>query len=235
MPTIHSAVPKYPGSHSHNRQTPDFDPLAKIYRWMEYCSFGPILERCRFHFLPQCSGARKALILGDGDGRFTARLLASNHKVQVDAVDASAAMLTELRQRVQQAAPNAIKRLKTFHIDIRDFVPTGNDYDLVVSHFLLDCLTDTEVECLIERILPHLDPNAEWIISEFSISHRGWRRIYTGLVIHFLYFAFNKMTHLRVRHIPNYAQILCRFGFHRREQNHFLGGLLVAEVWKREK
>src|SRR6185437_1080687 len=58
--------------------TPKFDRLARVYRWMEWLSFGPYLSRCRRAFLPQLRDARRALVLGDGDGRFTAALLRRN-------------------------------------------------------------------------------------------------------------------------------------------------------------
>jgi len=54
---------------------PNFDRVARIYRWAEYAALGPILQRTRTHFLPQLTGCHNALILGDGDGRFLARLL----------------------------------------------------------------------------------------------------------------------------------------------------------------
>ena len=89
----------------------NFDHIARPYRWLEYLTFGPYLERCRFHFLDQLKRHRRALILGDGDGRFTARLLATNPQISVDAVDSSAAMLNLLSERVsrlgQSSAANA--------------------------------------------------------------------------------------------------------------------------------
>jgi len=54
---------------------PNFDRVARIYRWAEYAALGPILQRTRTHFLPQLTGCRNAFILGDGDGRFLACLL----------------------------------------------------------------------------------------------------------------------------------------------------------------
>ena len=56
----------------------NFDRLARIYRWMELVTFGPLLGRCRYRFLEQLCNCRTALLLGDGDGRFAARLLAAN-------------------------------------------------------------------------------------------------------------------------------------------------------------
>jgi SAM-dependent methyltransferase len=220
------------------RDTPDFDSLARIYRWMEYLSFGPMLERCRFHFLGRCSQARRALVLGDGDGRFTARLLATNQNVEIDAVDSSAAMLTELRRRGLHASVDAENRLRTIHADLRKVTPDNHPpdpkYDLVVSHFFLDCLTDNEVAGVVERIIPHLTSDAAWLISEFSIPEKGWRRATATQIVRFLYFAFDKMTHLRVHKIPDYGHILGRCGFRCRQRTRMLCGLLVTEVWRLE-
>lgn len=211
---------------------PDFDSLAGVYCWMEYLSFGPMLKDCRFYFLDHCASVRTAIVLGDGDGRFTARLLATNSNVQVDAVDSSVAMLAELHRRAAHKVPSAGARLQTIHADLRRFTPNRNGYDLVVSHFFLDCLTDEEVAALVERMLQHLTPGATWLVSEFAIPEKGWRRVLGRVLVGFLYFAFNKMTNLQVRQIPDYAKILIRYGFRRQRQVRFLGGLLVAEVWK---
>ncbi|HVC89630.1 MAG TPA: class I SAM-dependent methyltransferase [Acidobacteriaceae bacterium] len=214
--------------------TPNFDPLARIYRWMEYLSFGPMLERCRFRFLSQCSESCRALVLGDGDGRFTARLLAAIPAIQVDAIDASAAMLSALRRRVRREHPEADARLSTTQADLRRFTPSRIGYDLVVSHFFLDCLTEEDVSDLVERLLPHLSEDAIWLVSEFSVAEKGWRRAGSRLLIRFLYFVFFVLTRLHIRRIPNYAEVFRRHGFYRQENANFLDGLLVAEVWKRQ-
>jgi ubiquinone/menaquinone biosynthesis C-methylase UbiE len=215
-----------------SRNTPNFDSIARFYRWMEYLSFGPMLERCRFRFLTDCAHAQHALVLGDGDGRFTARLLAANRNIEVDAVDASAAMLAQLRRRVAYTGADAEGRLRIVQADLRHFTPDCSGYDLVVSHFFLDCLTDAELREMTERIVPHLAPGATWLVSEFAIPKDGWRRVAARSIVHFLYFAFDKMTHLRVQELPDYEQIFLQNGFHRSKQAWLLGGLLVAEMWK---
>lgn len=214
--------------------TPSFDRLARAYRWMEYLSFGTILERCRFRFLQECRGSRRALVLGDGDGRFTARLMQANRSVLIDAVDASPAMLQELRRRVAHLSPHSIARLQTIHADIRRFSPPGEDYDLVVSHFFLDCLTNCEVDELIDRTLPSLGPRCRWLVSEFCIPEKGGRRIAARLLVRWLYFAFHKLTHLQADAIPDYSAAFIRHGFCRQRQVPFLGGLLSAELWERK-
>ena len=78
---------------------PNFNRLARIYLWMELACFGPWLWWCRCTFLRELADSRRALVIGDGDGRFTARLLRANPGIQIDAVDSSAAMLHSLLRR----------------------------------------------------------------------------------------------------------------------------------------
>ena len=78
---------------------PNFNRLARLYRWMELFTFGPCLERCRRAFLADMAERRRALALGDGDRRFAAQLLRANADVQIDAVDFSPEMLSALVSR----------------------------------------------------------------------------------------------------------------------------------------
>lgn len=212
--------------------TPDFDPLAPLYRWMEYASFGPFLERCRYACLPACASRRRALILGDGDGRFTARLMAANAAVQVEAVDASGAMLAALRQRVTTRCANDPGRLRTRQMDVREYAPIAPGFDLVATHFLLDCLTPAEVAELVRRIVPALEPRALWVVSEFAIPSRRWLVAPARLLIRLLYLAFGWMTGLAVRELPDYAAALRQGGLVCEHRERLLGGLLVAEQWR---
>ena len=74
------------------------DWIAPHYCWIERLGMGRTLERRRRWFLPQCKNARRALVLGDGDGRFLRELLRQNPVVQADYVDLSSRMLQLARQ-----------------------------------------------------------------------------------------------------------------------------------------
>ena len=52
-----------------------FDRLAPFYRTLEVLTFGRALWICRTRLLGDFLAVRRALVLGDGDGRFTAKLL----------------------------------------------------------------------------------------------------------------------------------------------------------------
>jgi SAM-dependent methyltransferase len=210
---------------------PNFDPIARPYRWLEYLTLGPLLQRARTHFLPllreNSQDRRQALILGDGDGRFTSALLTQNPTLHAEAVDLSPAMLTLLRRN----AAAARHRLQTHQADARTFTPT-NHPDLIASHFFLDCLTQPEVDALIARLAPLLKPHGLWLISDFRIPSGAFHwpaRLY----IRALYLAFRILTGLRVTRLPDHATPLARAGLRRIAQHHSLFGLLTSELWQR--
>lgn len=207
---------------------PDFDRLARAYRWMEWLSFGPYLSLCRAVFLPCITNSQRALVLGDGDGRFTARLLRQNQQMRVHAIDASLAMLAVL---ARNCGPNAA-RLTTEHADLRIWQPyPAARYDLVFSHFFLDCLSTGEVLRLAEKIRGAVSPGAHWVISEFAVPPGWFGRLVAGPVVRGLYLAFGLLTGLRARALPDYASALSAAGFTRLERRPRLGGLLVSELW----
>jgi SAM-dependent methyltransferase len=205
----------------------NFDRLARLYRWMEWCTFGPWLGRCRQAFLGQMRTARRALVLGDGDGRFTAALLKTNGNVEIDAVDASPAMLRALRDRAGRDSA----RLRTEVADLRHWAPARAEYDLVATHFFLDCLTTDEVRALAARLRPALAADAVWVVSEFAAPAGLYGRLVARPLVAALYFAFGTLTGLRVQRLPEHASALDQAGFALRRRWTRLGGLLAAETW----
>lgn len=211
-------------------KVPNFDRLARAYRWLEWLTFGPWLWQCRCAFLPQLRDPclRRALVIGDGDGRFTARLLAENHHINIEAVDASHAMLTQLER---SAHPDA-GRICMHCADARIWNPVSARYDLIVTHFFLDCLTSSEVAELAIRLRQFVAPEALWIISEFAIPQNPFGRLVARPLIAGLYLAFRFLTGLRVRRLPDHRRALSEAGFTRVRERHSLCGLLISELWK---
>ena len=206
----------------------DFSRLAHIYRWLEWCSFGPVLWHCRCAFLAEMKSSRAALIIGDGDGRFTARLLEENPQITVEAIDSCASML---RQVIQHAGRNA-DRVRVQLADARQLNLTPRKFDLVATHFFLDCLTTAEVEDLAMRLRGIMPHDAAWVVSEFAVPDNWYGRLIARPLVTALYVAFGFLTGLTIRRLPAYREALQRAGFTLAKQRKRLGGLLVSELWQ---
>ena len=215
-----------------NRRSVDFDAVASPYRWLEYLTFGRLLENLRFAQLRFVADKERALILGDGDGRFLARLVVQNPELRADAIDSSAEMLALSRTRI--SAAGADDRVRLIRADVADelFVPCGNGYDLVVTHFFLDCFTDCEVEAIVDRIMPTLAHGSVWMVSEFDVPLVG-SRIFARVLIRLLYLSFGLLTGLSVRSLPVYRRVLEGRGFVLERRTTSMRGILVSELWRR--
>ena len=214
--------------HSHKSE-PNFDRVARLYRWAEYLSLGPLLQRTRVHFLPQLSKCRSAFVLGDGDGRFLARLLTQNPSLHALAVDTSKTMLELLQERCATASD----RLRLQQTSALTAVPP-DDVDLIVTHFFLDCLTQSEVDELAQRIAAQSQPETLWLLSDFQVPPSGAARPLARLYIRALYVAFRLLTGLGVQHLPDPQAALAHAGFKRIAQHQRLFGVIYTELWKRE-
>jgi SAM-dependent methyltransferase len=192
------------------------DGIARWYRWLEYAGFGRALERRREAFLSDVSDARRVLAMGDGDGRALVALVAAAPRACVDYIDVSPRMLELARIRV------GTERVAYRNEDARAAQLPAAEYDLIVTHFFLDCFDETELEPLIQRLASAATPGARWLISEF----RG-----NGWLVRALYLFFRIATGLRTRHLVDHHPLLKRSGFRLLCCKNTWQGLLASELW----
>jgi SAM-dependent methyltransferase len=150
------------------------DRIARCYRPLEYLVFGRALERRRFEYLGQVGEVRRALILGDGDGRFTAELVRRYPLARVDSVELSSGMLALAQARLRRLKLDS-ERVRFFQGDVRTIDLEG-EYDLIATHFFLDCFAVEELRSLVSRVSERCVSGGHWLVSEFSIPAAGLHR-----------------------------------------------------------
>ena len=209
------------------------DLIAPWYEPVEHLCFGHALERRRNAFLADVADVRVAISCGEGDGRFTTALLQSNSQVKVTAVDASPKM-TQVAERRAARMGNRLSRRVEYHpCEIHTFQPPLPAYDLIATHFFLDCFNTEEASAVIHRVAGWAAPHSRWLVSEFAQPPTRLGQLWTGAIIRALYGAFRVTTGLRVTHLPDYRPALEREGFQLRRQQYAFGGLLLSEMWER--
>ena len=204
------------------------DRLARVYRWVEYAAFGLALERCRFAHLGALAGATRVLVLGEGDGRFVARLLRENRGARVEVVESSKEMLRVARGRVGED-----ERVRWLQADaVRGPLPEG-PFDAVVTHFFLDCFGEAEAARVVREAARRLEPGGVWVISEFCDGGRGWRGVHARAWLWAMYRFFAATTGLRARRLPGWEGMLREAGLRREARVEERWGLVVGEVWRK--
>jgi SAM-dependent methyltransferase len=207
------------------------DRLARWYRLLEYLVFGRALERRRCAYMDQLADVRHALLLGDGDGRFTAELVKRFPLAQVDSVEQSSGMLALAQARLRKLHLDS-ERIRFWPADART-IDLHGPYDLIATHFFLDCFWLDELRPLIARVGEHCAPGGCWLVSEFGLPDAGWPRAAAGALIWTMYSFFRIATGLQVSRLPEYGPVLEENGFRIHRRCVTAGGLLVSELWER--
>lgn len=208
------------------------DTLAPYYEVLEHLFFGRHLEQRRFAFLDEARTSQRTIVCGGGDGRFLARLLRINRRLEADFVELSPKMVDLADRRVTSMGPDFRERVRFCARDVREFEPRAAGYDLIVTHFFLDCFSEPELTDVVGRLATWAAPDARWIVSEFAEAEGPIGRVWTRAVIRGLYAAFSLTTGLCVTRLPNYVAALGRTGFLLLREEQALGGLVHSSLWK---
>jgi ubiquinone/menaquinone biosynthesis C-methylase UbiE len=203
------------------------DRIAPVYEWLENAAFNGLLQRMRVHFLERAAAARRVLLLGEGNGRFLAECLRVCPRAEVEVVDSSEEMIAQARRRI-----GATTRVRFIHLDVLSPELSCTSYDVIATHFFLDCLRQEEVNQLAMAVSRILAPDGLWLVSEFAVPRRGWRRIRARLWLAVLYRFFRLTTGLEARRLPDYRSALLRAGLTCESRVERSAGFVTSEIWR---
>ncbi len=203
----------------------NFDWLAAPYEWLERLTFGPFLHRCRIAFLDELRSSESILILGDGDGRFLRELLLANPSARIESLDISPAMVMLASDRV------ASERVRFRIEDARFAAFEAERYDAIVTNFFLDCFQDGDLNRLVAKLVPALQPGGRWIVGDFrelagSISGPLSKFLLAGM-----YLFFRVAARIPASRLVDPDPILRSHGLEQIRREESLGGFLAATHW----
>jgi hypothetical protein len=141
-------------------------------------------------------------------------------------------MLKLLCDGCEAQAPDSKHRLRTHHCDAIGFLAhtPATQYDLVVTHFFIDCFSQGEVKLLATSIAARMTPDALWLVSDFRIPP-GAMRLPAKIYVRTLYFAFRLITGLHITQLPDHVSALVGSGLHRVACQRTMAGMLTTELW----
>jgi ubiquinone/menaquinone biosynthesis C-methylase UbiE len=202
-----------------------FDHIAPFYRVMEFLSAGGKLQRCRVAFLDVIPAPQTILLAGEGHGRFLPECVRKFPEAQITVIDASERMLEISRSRI------TAKNVTFLHADLLTWQAPAGGYDLIVTHFFLDCFTPEELPLVIRKLARAGTANASWLIADFQIAHSGLARWRSRMILKLLYRFFSVVSRLRAQELIAPDALLGDAGYRLKERKVFEWGLLKSDWW----
>ena len=178
----------------------NFNLVAPVYDRLARLVFGNLLKETQLWQInnwPIGLAANVLLISGDGTGFMTEQLLKSQVAQRVIYVEPSAKMMKAARQRLAN-----YQHLITFIED--DKWPADIRADAVVTNFLLDLFTETDLQQVIQNHLKALKSGGYWFAADFCAAGRKpLSMLWQPLIIKAMYLFFGVMSKLPNRQLPD--------------------------------
>lgn len=210
-----------------------FDAIAPWYRALEAIAFGGVLQRSRVACLPEIGSPHRALIVGEGNGRFLAELLRLHPNVEVDCADASQRMLELAQERIGRRSPAESRRVRFLQRDVMSWTPPTTEYDLIVTHFLLDCFPKDRVADVVKRLSRSAPAQATWLLADFCIPAGGFARWRARVWLAAMYRFFQVTAGIEASELVDPSPFLRAAGFTLASQHLFRSGMIKSELWRR--
>ena len=210
----------------------NFDRLAAHYHWMENLFAGGLMQRCRTTFLARTKDRRHAVLVGEGTGKFLVELLRSNPQIQITCVEQCEGMIQQTRQRLAREKLDG-SRVSFQQMDVLVWTPPPGKFDLVVTNFFLDCFRAEQLQKLIPLLAGSATNNAIWLLADFHVPERGWRRWRASVILALLYLFFKLTTSLQASWLTPPDNLLTDSGFKLSDRLLLSFGFAHADLWQR--
>lgn len=209
-----------------------FDRLAPHYRRLERLLAGDRLQRCRLAHLEAIRDARQILLLGEGPGRFLAELRRRAPAARVTCLDSSPRMLACAAGQLPPTGPDS-GAVTFLQADALSWSPPEQTFDLVVTHFFLDCFRESQLADLVPRLARGLGPGGRWLVSEFRLPSGALRRLQARVQLWLAYRFFRMVARLPANALPDPDSLLIAAGFRLTAHCEFDHGFLRSDLWER--
>jgi ubiquinone/menaquinone biosynthesis C-methylase UbiE len=141
-------------------------------------------------------------------------------------------MLEIARKRLLSAAL-PLNHVEFICAELPAWNPPAERYDLVATHFFLDCFPREQLAEVIKTLQRAARPGGWWLVSDFQIPRTGLRRLRAQIIHRLMYGFFRVVTKLPASALVSPQPFLRQSGFVRVRHAEFDWGLLCAELWKR--
>ena len=119
--------------------------------------------------------------------------------------------------------------------DIREAAFPPARYDLLVTHFFLDCFERKELHAVVDKLAGAATPDAIWLVADFQKPPRGWPRVWGRLLIATMYLFFRSLSSLKARRLVDYGPFLTGNGFSLTNEVVSPNQMIRSQLWRRHR
>lgn len=215
----------------------NYTRLAPFYQSIEKFTMGGALQRARTAQLARLAGrtsVKRALIVGEGDGSFLLSFARQFPEAEIIVVEPSEGMVRRAQARLKRASLLE-DRIVFVSAPLLEATLPHTTFDLIVTLFFFDNFENVEVAKCIAKLEAGASEKAYWLLSDFCIPSRGWRRLRAQLWLWVLYRFFWATTGISARRLPDTERLIKTTAFSLLDRQSLCGEMLYSSLYRRPR
>jgi len=142
-------------------------------------------------------------------------------------------MLQLARKRLEREWPERAHSVRFLHQDITSWIAPEHHYDLLVTHFFLDCFAETQLTAIVSKLARTTTGSGCWLLADFCVPAERVARLPAQVWLAVMYQFFRVTARIDARQLIDPTPFMRGEGFALAGQHSFRKGMLKSEMWRR--
>lgn len=204
----------------------NYDNAAVFYDRLARMVFGDSLIKAQVYILERVPANSKILIVGGGTGWILEEITKIHPAgLNITYVEISAKMMALSQKR------NLGDNKVTFVTQAIQQAELNNDFDVVITPFLLDNFSEEHLPAIFEPIHKALNPSGLWLYADFQLTGKLWQNLMLKSMLLF----FKVLCGVESWQLPDAKGMFARQGYEKLEERDFYGRFVVSRVYRKSK
>lgn len=196
----------------------NFNQVAGAYDFLKRVVFGRQIDEASLYFLDQIPSNARILILGGGTGKILEGFKSSHH---ITYLELSEAMIHKARRVEYKASIDFIQ------VDVLKWV-SKNQFDYIITPFVLDCFTETELNLIFPKLKKILRKYGNWVQTDFYPKNRAHK-----MLVKFMCIFFNLTANLKIDELADFDSYFEDHQFLLKRKALFYHSMIESKIYQK--
>ena len=210
-----------------------FNRIASIYELLGAIAFLGNLRRAQSILLGRVPSNARVLVVGGGTGWFLLKMIKVCQPASIVWIDISDKMINKARKKLVKKAPDFKDRVEFIRKDVFEYA-SDLEFDVVVTHFLLDVFEQKQAEDLAYHLFQHLKKEGTWSFVDFYIPESGVSGFLGRIQVWWLYLFFRLYCRIPGKKLPDFGKVFGPLKMEMVEEKKRWVGTIRSVIYKKK-
>ncbi|MEM7513242.1 MAG: class I SAM-dependent methyltransferase, partial [Bacteroidota bacterium] len=208
-----------------------FDRIAFIYDWLARLVYGDGILHAATLGMTEVREGDKVLILGGGSGKLLSYFRPKHFPGEIVYVEPSREMMAKA-QKVWNSLEGSAQYSIQWVLDTDDFVQGKEEYDVLITPFVLDLFPEEKLAEVFSRLDHALKAGGTWLYADFFLKEDAYLLL-RRMLVWLMYTFFRMICGIENRKLPQTGKLFKEKGFLQIQRKEFSSAMIEGIIYQK--